>query len=72
MNFKGKDIISIIDFSKTEINYILKYAKKMTPDKIFILSAKHGLLSLSQEIKPYDKTLNNMQSNEIKSGQTLL
>jgi len=31
MNFKGKDIISIRDFSKTEINYILKYAKKMIP-----------------------------------------
>ncbi|OYT28583.1 aspartate carbamoyltransferase [Thermoplasmatales archaeon ex4572_165] len=31
MNFKGKDIISIRDFSKTEINFILKYAKKMIP-----------------------------------------
>jgi aspartate carbamoyltransferase catalytic subunit len=29
MNFKGKDIISIKDFSKTEINQILKYANKM-------------------------------------------
>ncbi len=29
MNFKGKDIISIKDFSKKEINYILDYSKKM-------------------------------------------
>jgi aspartate carbamoyltransferase catalytic subunit len=29
MNFKGRDIISIKDFSKTEINYILNYSKKM-------------------------------------------
>ena len=29
MNFKGKDIISIKDFSKPEINYILDYSKKM-------------------------------------------
>jgi aspartate carbamoyltransferase catalytic subunit len=29
MNFKGKDIISIKDFSKPEINYILNYSKKM-------------------------------------------
>jgi aspartate carbamoyltransferase catalytic subunit len=31
MNFKGKDIISIKDFSKEEINFILDYAKKMIP-----------------------------------------
>lgn len=31
MNFKGKDIISIKDFSKKEINYILNYAKEMLP-----------------------------------------
>ena len=31
MNFKGKDIISIKDFSKKEINYMLDYAKEMVP-----------------------------------------
>ena len=31
MDFEGKDIISIKDFSKKEINYILEYAKKMVP-----------------------------------------
>lgn len=31
MDFKGKDIISIKDFSKKEINYILNYGKKMLP-----------------------------------------
>jgi len=31
MNFKGKDVISIKDFSKSEINYILSYSKKMLP-----------------------------------------
>lgn len=31
MNFKGKDIISIKDFSKKEINYILEYAEDMVP-----------------------------------------
>ena len=31
MNFKGRDIISIKDFSKEEINYILNYAKGMIP-----------------------------------------
>jgi len=31
MNFQGKDIISIRDFSKQEINFVLNYAKKMVP-----------------------------------------
>jgi aspartate carbamoyltransferase catalytic subunit len=31
MNFQGKDILSIRDFTKKEINYIMKYAKKMMP-----------------------------------------
>lgn len=31
MDFTGKDIISIKDFSKSEINHILRYAKNMIP-----------------------------------------
>jgi len=31
MDFKDRDIVSIKDFSKSEINYILKYAEKMLP-----------------------------------------
>jgi len=31
MNFKGKDIISIKDFSKKEIDYVLNYSEKMLP-----------------------------------------
>jgi len=31
MNFNGKDIISIKDFSKKEIDYILNYSEKMLP-----------------------------------------
>ena len=44
----------------------LRYAKSLNPDKIFILSAKYGLLSLTDEVEPYNKTLNKMTSNEIK------
>jgi len=36
---------------------ILRYAKRLKPNKIFILSAKYGLLSLNLIIKPYQKTL---------------
>jgi aspartate carbamoyltransferase catalytic subunit len=31
MDFKNRDVISVKDFSKEEINYILNYAKKMVP-----------------------------------------
>jgi hypothetical protein len=47
--------------------YNLKYARLLNPDKIFILSAKYGLLELEQEIDTYNTTLNNMNSGEIKS-----
>jgi cytoplasmic iron level regulating protein YaaA (DUF328/UPF0246 family) len=44
----------------------LKYAMSLKPDKIFILSAKYGLVSLNKKIEPYDKTLNRMNAKEIK------
>ena len=44
----------------------LEYALKLAPDKIYILSAKYGLVGLDDEIEPYDLTLNTMSANEIK------
>lgn len=46
--------------------YHLKYAESLNPDKIFILSAKYGLLELEKEVEPYEKTLNNMSAEQIK------
>ena len=46
--------------------YNIKYAESLNPDKIFILSAKYGLLDLEKEIEPYEKTLNNMSAEQIK------
>jgi len=46
--------------------YSLKYAKSFNPDKTFILSAKHGLLNLEQEVESYEQTLNQMNSQELK------
>jgi hypothetical protein len=42
----------------------MAYAKNMKPDKIFILSAKYGLLELDDEIFPYDETLKEKSENE--------
>jgi len=44
----------------------LAYAKSLNPDKIFILSAKYGLLPLTIEIDTYDLTLNNFKTKELK------
>ncbi len=44
----------------------LRYANSLRPDKIYVLSAKHGLLELEREIEPYEQTLNNMRTAEIK------
>ena len=45
----------------------LKYAEKLKPDDIYVLSAKHSLLSLNEEITPYNQTLNEMSTAEVKS-----
>jgi len=44
----------------------LKYAEQLVPDEVFILSAQYGLLPLDKQVEPYEKTLNNMRSKEIK------
>ena len=43
-----------------------RYAHKLAADKIFILSAKYGLLEETDVIEPYDETLNSKKVNEIK------
>lgn len=56
---KAKDLYNSDLFKKS-----LSYAGSLKPDSIFILSAKYGLLSLDEEISPYNLTLNNMKKVE--------
>lgn len=44
----------------------LRYAQSFSPNAIYILSAKHGMLRLDEMIEPYDLTLNDMKSGERK------
>ena len=44
----------------------LAYARQLAPSLIFVLSAKYGLVALTQEIDPYDVTLNEMPSHAVK------
>jgi hypothetical protein len=41
------------------------YARRINADAIYILSAHYGLLELTQEIAPYEKTLNGMPSRDV-------
>lgn len=45
----------------------LAYACKLSPDAIFILSAKYGLVDLDEEIEPYDQTLRDMGISEQRA-----
>lgn len=46
------------------------YAHKLGADKIYILSAKHGLLAETDIIEPYNETLNTKSQAEIKKWST--
>ena len=47
--------------------YSLKYALSLTSEnKVYILSAKYGLLKLDEVISPYELTLNTMSESEKK------
>jgi len=50
-------------YQNTLFKSSMEYLNKRC-DNIFILSAKHGLLELNEEIEPYDLTLNKMNRNE--------
>jgi len=54
-------------YISTLFRFSLAYAKKLKPDKIFILSAKYGLLNLNDEIATYNETLNNKSVSDIET-----
>lgn len=59
---KAKDL-----YTSTLFKLNMKFAQTFNTDNIFILSAKHGLIDLDDEIAPYDVTLNKMKADVIKS-----
>lgn len=54
-------------YTSTLFKLSLKYARKLEPDSIFVLSAKHGLLPLEKVIEPYEETLKNKRAGEIEA-----
>ena len=59
---KAKDL-----YDSTWFRYALSYVQSLNPDKVFILSAKYGLVDPEEEIEPYDETLNNKSVSEIRA-----
>jgi len=59
--FKACDLYISDLFNKS-----MAYAKSLSPDKIFILSAKYGLLEEEDVIEDYNETLNTKSAPEIK------
>jgi cytoplasmic iron level regulating protein YaaA (DUF328/UPF0246 family) len=56
---KAKDI-----YTSPLFKYNLKYAYLQNPDKIFILSAKYGIIGLDEKIEPYNQTLNEFSEKQ--------
>ena len=60
-------------YISTLFRNMLQYAEKLKPQKIFILSAKYGLLETGDVISPYEKTLNSMRVSERRAwGEEVL
>ncbi len=53
-------------YNSTLFRFSLAYARKLRPDVVYVLSAKHGLVGLQQVIEPYEQTLKNMTRPERK------
>lgn len=51
-------------YDSTLFKYAFRYAKSLNPDKIYILSALYGLLETDEIVKPYNKTLNEMNKRD--------
>jgi cytoplasmic iron level regulating protein YaaA (DUF328/UPF0246 family) len=53
-------------YASTLFKFCYAYALSLNVDKIFVLSAKYGVVPEDVIIKPYNLTLNAMNSKEIK------
>jgi hypothetical protein len=50
----------------------VKYIEQQDYDNWYVLSAKYGLIKQSDEIEPYDITLNNMKVSDRKNWSDLV
>ena len=58
-------------YISTLFRYSLRYAESQKHDKIFILSAEYGLLSLEKDVDPYDVTLSQVPKKKREENPKL-
>ena len=51
-------------YTSALFKFSLRYAQSLEPNHIFVLSAKHGVLQLSDDVDPYEQTLKTMLKHE--------
>lgn len=61
---KAEEMYAASNLFKSSLEYALNRVRDKK-SQIFILSAKHHLITLSEVIEPYDKTLKNMKKCEV-------
>jgi cytoplasmic iron level regulating protein YaaA (DUF328/UPF0246 family) len=61
---RAKDLYSSILFKRS-----LNYAKKLNYDRIYIISALHGLVDVNEELEPYITTIKSLSPIEKKIGE---
>ena len=54
-------------YTSTLFTGSLKYARRLNADRIYILSAKYGLLELDQVVEPYEETLKGKPVSVVRS-----
>jgi hypothetical protein len=64
---KAKDL-----YDSTWFRLAWNYVQTLKSDKVFILSAKYGLVDPEAEIKPYEQTLNAKSYIEIRTWASSL
>jgi hypothetical protein len=53
-------------YTSYRFKQLLSYARSFDPNATFILSAKHGLLGLDEEVEPYDMTMKDLSPLETQ------
>ncbi len=64
---KGESIEARLLYDSTLFHKAWEYANLLKPDRIFILSAKYGIIDPETKISTYDKTLKKMPVSERKA-----
>lgn len=63
---KDRPLMASELYDSTWYKFAYKYALNSNADKIFILSAKYGLVRCEQIIEPYNVTLRDMDKKQRK------